>query len=101
MSRKLEGDSVCRQEEVGMEQEAAKKSGSTHFTWKGMTEVSMGVGRGGRSTGWKMRQHGVENHFRRVGCTEKGKAQHWGGTQGGEGICCKCVDIFKHKWKRR
>jgi len=34
--------------------EAAKKSGSTDFTWKGMTEVSMGVGWVGveKETAW-------------------------------------------------
>ena len=35
---------------------AAKKSGSTDFIWKGMTEVSMGVGWGGCGKGDNMEQ---------------------------------------------
>ena len=36
--------------------EAAKKSGSTDFTWMEITEVSMGVGRGGCGRGDSMEQ---------------------------------------------
>ena len=36
--------------------EAAKKSASTDFTWKGMTEVSMGVGWGGCGKGDSVEQ---------------------------------------------
>ena len=36
--------------------EAAKKSGSTDFTWMEITEVSMGMGRGGCGRGDSMEQ---------------------------------------------
>lgn len=56
---------MSRKPEVTLE--AAK---SLLTSLDGITEVSMGVGAGWV---WKRRQHGAENHSRKVGCTRERK----------------------------